>query len=435
MAFIFEHSCLASKPQLDLFSNLPTQASVEDGYHIEHLPRSNPNEGPIKFEISGDSNDYMDLLNSYLLLEIKLSKADNTDIDDNDVVGPINLIGQTLFKQIDVSLNDTLISDSSNMNHYRSIIESLLSYTSSEAKKQLTMALHVKDTPGSMDDIADENKGLVSRRAYLTKSKTLQLIGRPHSDIFYQNRYLINGVDLKLKLIRNTNALVLMGDAAKAYKLQIQNASFFVRKVKINSGIQLKHIEKLDKQLQPAIYPIRRVMMKSVSIPIGSLSLNEENLFSGQLPKRIIIGLVDSDSFEGLYTKNPFNFKNFGLKYCSLHMDGKMIPQKPLSSDFENNLSLRNYFTLLESTGKSFGNNGIDIDRTEYEEGYSLLAFDLSPDLEDTGCYHLIRKGNIRLELKFDKGLTSPVNVIVYSEFDSSIKIDKNRSVLMDYFA
>ena len=81
-----------------------------------------------------------------------------------------------------------------------------------------------------MDDIADENKGLVSRRAYLTKSKTLQLIGRSHSDIFYQNRYLMNGVDLKLKLIRNTNALVLMGDAAKAYKLKIQNASFFCQK-------------------------------------------------------------------------------------------------------------------------------------------------------------------------------------------------------------
>ena len=94
-----------------------------------------------------------------------------------------------------------------------------------------------------MDDIADENKGLVSRRAYLTKSKTLQLIGRSHSDIFYQNRYLMNGVDLKLKLIRNTNALVLMGDAAKAYKLKIQNASFLLEKLKSTQEFSLNTLK------------------------------------------------------------------------------------------------------------------------------------------------------------------------------------------------
>ena len=111
-----------------------------------------------------------------------------------------------------------------------------------------------------------------------------------------------------------------------------------------------------------------------------------------------------------------------------------MLPQKPLISDFANGLTLRNYFTLLESTGKSFQDSGLDITRTEYNQGYALLAFDLSPDLEDTGCYHLIKKGNIRLELKFSAGLAAPVNVIVYSEFDSKISIDKNRAVLIDYF-
>lgn len=70
-----------------------------------------------------------------------------------------------------------------------------------------------------------------------------------------------------------------MAPQNSAFKLKILNASFFVRKVKINSGVQLKHIEKLDKELKPAIYPLRRVDMKAFNISTGSLSWNEENLF------------------------------------------------------------------------------------------------------------------------------------------------------------
>lgn len=434
-SFIFEHSCLASKPELQLFDDLPTQAAIENGYTTEYLPRGNLTDGgPVKFEVSGNGSDYIDLLNSYLLLELKITKADGADLAEEDVVGPINLIGQTLFKQIDVSLNDTLISDSSNLYHYRSILETLLSYTSEEGKKQLSIAMFSKDTPNQMENITTGNIGLVQRRGHFTESKTVQVIGRPHSDIFYQHRYIVNGVTLKLKLVRNTDSFLLMAADDATFKIKIVNASFFVRKVSINKGIREKHIEKMDTQLQPALYPIRRVMMKSLTIPLGSLSITEENLYSGQLPKRIVIGLVDSDSFEGKYNKNPFNFKHFGLKYCSLYVNGKMVPQKPLISDFANDLTLRNYFTLLESTGKAFQDSGIDVSRSEYNKGYALLAFDLSPDLEDTGCYHLIKKGNIRLELKFSTGLVAPVNVIVYSEFDSKVSIDKNRAVLMDYF-
>ena len=47
--------------------------------------------------------------------------------------------------------------------------------------------------------------------------------------------------------------------------------------------------------------------MKSISILIGSIPLNEKNLFRGQLPKGIIIGLVDPDSFEGVPAKEVYS--------------------------------------------------------------------------------------------------------------------------------
>lgn len=435
MSFMLEHSCIADKPELDLFSNLPTQAATEEGFYVEHLPTTSlDDQTSIKFSISGDSNYYISLSDSYMLVEVKITNNDGTPTADDAGVGPVNLLAHSMFKQVDIYLNDTLISDSSNLYHYRSIIETLLSYGSDAKKSQLSLALYEKDKAGKMDAINGDNTGLESRIALTKESKIVPMIFKIHSDMFFQNRYVLNGVDIKIKMVKNDDGLVLMGPANSTFKLKMVNASFFVRRVKINPGLQLKHIEMLDKQLKPAIYPIRRVAMKTFNIAQGSLSSNEENLFSGVLPKRIVVGLVSSANFEGAYDKNPFNFAHHNLKYTALSVDGKLVPMKPLSSDFPNNNTLRNYFTLFDATGKAFKDEGTDITRTEYEQGYSLVAFDLTPDLQENGCFHLIKKGTIRLELKFSQALAGPVNVIVYGEFDSVIKIDKNRSVITDFY-
>lgn len=431
---MLEHSCLAAKPELDLFSNLPTQAAVDDGFYTEYQPiGSLTDDNPIKFHVSGDSNFYLDLASSYLYLELKITKLDGTSIGEDDTVGPINLLLHTLFQQVDISLNDILVSDASNLYHYRSIIETLLSYGNEAKLSQLTMAMYSKDKATKMDDVADANTGLVKRREFFKNSQTVQLIGKLHADMFHQPRYLLNGVDIKLKLIKNPDKITLMAADNSTYKIKPVNASLFIRKLKLNHGIQLEHIEKMEKNLLPAIYPIRRVAMKTFSVATGSLSSNE-TLFTGILPKRIVIGLVQSNACEGTYNKNPFNFKNYDLTYCSLLHDGKMIPQKPLQSKFSSHQSLRNYFTLLESTGKLFTDHGLDIDRSEYEDGYALLVFDLTPDLDPDSCFHMLKKGTIRLELKFGTALPEPVNVVVYSEYDSSIHIDKNRAVMTNYY-
>lgn len=349
-------------------------------------------------------------------------------------MGPVNLLAHSLFQQVDIWLNDTMITNASNLYHYRAILETLLSFSNESKNSQLTMALYNKDKAGAMDNYEANNTGLVNRRAFTAESKTVPLICKIHSDIFFQKRLLLNGVDMKIKLVRNSDKLVLMAADGSDFKLKITNASLFVRKVKVNSGIQLQHIEMLDKKLKPAIYPIRRVDMKTINIATGSRSMVDENLFNGILPKRIVIGFVTSAAFEGAYNKNPFNFTHQNLNYCTLLVNGNMVPQKPLISDFTNSNTLRNYFSLLESTGHAFNNSGLDINRSDFEQGYTLLAFDFTPDLDESGCYHVLKKGVIRIEVKFSQALAEPVNLICYSEFDAAIKIDKNRSVITNFY-
>ena len=59
-----------------------------------------------------------------------------------------------------------------------------------------------------------------------------------------------------------------------------------------------------------------------------------DNIILGQLLKRIIIGFVDNKAYYGDYTLNHYNFKNFGINFLCLYVDGVQIPSKPLEPDF-----------------------------------------------------------------------------------------------------
>ena len=71
-----------------------------------------------------------------------------------------------------------------------------------------------------------------------------------------------------------------------------------------------------------AKYPIRRAICKTFTVPRGNLDVNQENLFSGQLPMRIVIGCVDNNSFNGAFHKNLFNFRHFNLTQLKIYLVG-----------------------------------------------------------------------------------------------------------------
>ena len=59
-------------------------------------------------------------------------------------------------------------------------------------------------------DAADRNLGLVTRAALSAESKEIDMIGRIHSDIYFQERHMLNEVNLRMKLTRSKDAFCLM---------------------------------------------------------------------------------------------------------------------------------------------------------------------------------------------------------------------------------
>jgi hypothetical protein len=84
----------------------------------------------------------------------------------------------------------------------------------------------------------------------------------------------------------------------------------------VNPSLALAHAEAL--KISTAKYPITRVDVKVLTIPSGVLRKSLDNIYGGQLPKRVVIGFVENKSFNGDYKKNSFNFQPFNLtSICS----------------------------------------------------------------------------------------------------------------------
>ena len=284
MAFAHDMSCECTKSELDLFSVPPTQTSMEQGNWVEYHPLTTVTDGsPIEFDITGSGEDYIDFANTALYVKAKVTKINGQDLDDDAAVGPVNLFLHSLFSQVDISLNGTLVTSSTNTYPYRAMLETLLSYGKDAKTSQLTSALYYKDTGGNMDSVDfqnDVNRGLAKRREFSSNSSTFDMMGRLHADIFFQDRYMLNEVGAKIKLVRSKDIFCLMG--ATACKVKILHASVFVRKVKLMPSVFLAHAKTLERGT--AKYPIRRVVCKSFTVPQNYLDVSHEKLFPVNCP-------------------------------------------------------------------------------------------------------------------------------------------------------
>lgn len=447
MSLIDEHSCECAKGELELFEIPPTQTSIEESrfeyfYPLTSLDRS----GPIEFKITASENEYIDTSETYIYFKVKIldennqalpDKTSNDDatVPDKSVVYPISYFVASAFKQVEVQLNSQPIGSADSLYPYRAYMETVLSYGTDVKKHQLSTGLFYQDI-SEMNEIdknalvngTTKNKGAKGRWDKTRYSRSFEVMGTIHSEIFQQNKLLPSKVGVYLKFHRSDPAFSLMAiDANQKYKIQIEKATVIANIKKIASHVRTAHETRL---LQTnAKFPVRRVEMRYFTRGPGMSDLSEPNVVNGVLPKRIGFGMVSTDAFNGNLNKNPFDFQHFKAARVCLKQNGVSVPFEALALDFDNSEYILQYFLLMHSTGQWNKDRSNGIHPFRDKNGYTLYAYNLTADQSHGSVFNLVKEGNLGIEIKLKEPSTESVTIVCYLEYDTILEIDSDRNI------
>ena len=409
--------------ELSLFTPPPNNTGIRRKEWVEYRPINQISEyAALEFLVPPQSAGYLDLKNSCIKVKLRLVDGSGDPVVKDVNVGLVNLPLHAIFSQVDCRLQQTNMGEIGSNYPYKAYMDTLLN-TGVNDKVRLTSQLFEKDTAGYHDDAGVRtggNTGLYLRGRYTDNGRVLEMEGPIEMDIFQQNRLIVNGVSLALKFWPSKNAFRLMSDdEGSAFKVQILDASLNVCLQYPNNAVLLAHGKLLEEA--NAVYPLLQSRMKIASVSKGEYSHSENNLFQGEIPSQLIVGLVSSAAYEGDYKRSPFNFQSFNCNFLGLYIDGQSYPAKPLQPNFAGKNYVEAYRTL-----KAFRHD-VDISYLEYGGGFALFAL----NIEDNIDFNSKRRGDCRLEIRFGKALPESVTVIVYGKFPRIVHVDQSRNVLL----
>ena len=261
-----------AKSELDLFGVPPTQTSIESANYVNYHPVTTLDRGgPIEFIVKASPDVYLDLSQTVLYLKTRIlyqngssiSKVAATDADfPKSIVTPVNYFHASQFRNIEVYINGKTVNHPDNMYHYRSYLETTLTFSEEAKNGQLRAALYHMDCGDDLDwntgdftddgiDIDDiKNSGLFSRFQATKFSKTFETFGRIHSEMFVQPKLLPGKHELHIRLHRADPDFCLIGrDENAKYRVAIESAVLMMRLCTIAPHIALAHSTALQTKI------------------------------------------------------------------------------------------------------------------------------------------------------------------------------------------
>jgi hypothetical protein len=275
------------------------------------------------------------------------------------------------------------------------------------------------------------------------------------ADLFNQDLYLINNVEIDIEITPNDSEFMVIipeqniipavpanaadGIVAQAerreantnqYVLEIVSCRLFVKTIDLMDGLSLDVARKLD--TQPARYGIRKTMLKHWMINQGTSEYTNA-LFTDEVPRRIIVGLMDNAAYKGSRFKSPFNFNHLNVREISITANGRCYPHVPYSFDYRNNNYVRAYHDFHEFVGQAYSTESNGIDYAMYKTGWCLYSFILTNSMENENSFELLKDGVTGINIKFaDPVANGGYSLIVYAETDSLLLVDRNRQITSD---
>ena len=427
--FITENHELASSG-LALFDQPIIDSSLLQGKFITIYPSSVlQDNGPFDFIIPSDGQDFTDLPFTRLEGCIEILNLAGATLTDTDINAYVNLLPQSLFKQIEVSVNNTQIADLSTPTYaFKSYIETVLTYPKDAKETTLLLEHFNKDTIDKENIFTLLNSISFNKRNQFAKKGKIYFSMLLHIDFFHSTKLLLPGCEIKLKFIRNSDTFSLLGDTLQA-KIKFHELKLMIRRVTVEPTIASKIEDAINKT--PAIYPITQSKIKTFLIPKDVRQERISNIFRGVLPRSIIVGFVTTDAANGTINANPFKFEHFKLNHFQMYINGDPLLTEAFQPDFANSKFFREYRWFMDNLGWAHDKESNGVTMEEFKTNTFFLPFDLSPDLSNGATLSQLKEGSLDVLVSFNENLAQNVQMIVFATFNELLLIDKDRNVTL----
>ena len=297
----------------------------------------------------------------------------------------------------------------------------------------MSTQLWKKDTLPDSDDAKTRDPALIARTKPFLLSKQVHLLTDVCHDLFKLDRYILNQVEIGMRIYRSKPSFYLMTDAITPnFRNDIDELVLNVCKVQLNAAVLFVHNQMLQKT--PAKYPYTSTEIRMTAIPQGQVYFTFYNVCQGRIPQRLTIGFVNSKAVVGDYALSPYNFRGYDLNQINVFLDGQPVLGNAVKVNFDQSSggldTVEPLFWMLNSYGKWLEDEGNQLTVADIAKGFAIYVFDLEPVFAERNHLYLLKQGIVRIEANLTKPLPHPVNCIVMATNLNYFEISFSREVI-----
>ena len=451
----------AGQKKYDILAMPDVQDQVQETYYdyVEPIQGGgDSNSNVVVFDIKG--NDHHLCINDVELeVEVKMVGGDGADLATSIYANTKNFrktvvepqLIHSLWSRVEVKLNNNPIR--SHVHHYglKAYLDTLLSTSKQDQESLATTTLFEKEKNFDTNWDGGDNAVYTSISGRLKRiqkcagaTSTFILRDKIKHFLFEQKKTLLPRTDLQLELTKAKpeHYILSWGVEGTVPQIRIVSIRLWVKYQKLLPEAQTRVDQVLHKFY--ALIPLSpRIELTYLTIGTGISTFKAQAIFHGTSPTQVILAMVDGRNFLGSYDRSLFNFHHFDLLEVWFTKNGVRIPTQGYT-----NLSLGDqalnrgsamyaWKNLLELGQNMTPPKELNITYEDWcSKGYTLFVFDFTPDKQesmDVEVFSHVNDAPINIHMQFRTAMTNSINVLLYSKFDSLIKLSPNKQATWNW--
>lgn len=336
-------------------------------------------------------------------------------LEPADAVSPLQNFGFSLWQSCSLTVAGVLCENS--QEYARAAYLKNILFKSHREQQALESALFYFDNPLHGDIVAQNkgtNRGEYERSRIVKDLQVNKIITPIYLDLLQSYSFFTDKVNCELRLYINDTVNCLQANNADLkLKVEIVSASLHIPRYRLSTPI--------PKSLT-VDYETCRVQnyMCPKDVKTFSKSLNTH-----QLPRKLIIVLLEEERYFGKLDKSPLIFAPFNVSNITVQANGQIYPELGgLNMDQDD----KNYAQPFSSLYNSLHAVSLPFGMTDMDNSFAIYGFNLTPGNQSSRP----RKtpiGAVDIDLVFKIPPTNNLVMLIFSYYDAKYHID-NKGII-----